>query len=112
MRRENPSPSPSQLNETLRREVESDALEFDDAACFDRYRFQQRPIGWRREKIATGYPLRDTHGLPFRRRIAVTMVFDLTAWRKPESAAGSSAPAIMIGAFVAFGGILFGYDTG
>ncbi|KFZ14482.1 hypothetical protein V502_06080 [Pseudogymnoascus sp. VKM F-4520 (FW-2644)] len=40
------------------------------------------------------------------------VVFDLTAWRKPESAAGSSAPAIMIGAFVAFGGILFGYDTG
>ncbi|KAF8434477.1 hexose transporter [Terfezia claveryi] len=31
---------------------------------------------------------------------------------KPESAAGSSGPAIVIGIFVAFGGILFGYDTG
>lgn len=26
--------------------------------------------------------------------------------------AGSSAPAIMIGLFVATGGLLFGYDTG
>lgn len=32
--------------------------------------------------------------------------------KKPEGVAGSSAPAIMIGLFVAFGGILFGYDTG
>lgn len=42
------------------------------------------------------------------------MVYDLglSAWRKPESVAGSAAPAIMIGCFVAFGGILFGYDTG
>jgi hypothetical protein len=31
---------------------------------------------------------------------------------KPNSVAGSAAPAIMIGLFVAFGGILFGYDTG
>ncbi|KAF8471318.1 general substrate transporter [Kalaharituber pfeilii] len=31
---------------------------------------------------------------------------------KPENVAGSSAPAIIIGVFVAFGGILFGYDTG
>ncbi|KAK4221224.1 general substrate transporter [Podospora fimiseda] len=31
---------------------------------------------------------------------------------KPPSEAGSSWPAILIGAFVAFGGILFGYDTG
>ena len=31
---------------------------------------------------------------------------------KPPSEAGSSWPAIAIGAFVAFGGILFGYDTG
>lgn len=31
---------------------------------------------------------------------------------KPETVAGSSGPAILIGAFVAFGGILFGYDTG
>ena len=29
--------------------------------------------------------------------------------KKPEHVAGSSAPAIMIGLFVAFGGILFGY---
>jgi len=28
---------------------------------------------------------------------------------KPETAAGSSGPAIAIGIFVAFGGILFGY---
>lgn len=29
-----------------------------------------------------------------------------------NSVAGSAAPAIMIGLFVAFGGLLFGYDTG
>jgi MFS family permease len=33
-------------------------------------------------------------------------------WRKPDNVAGSSAPAIMIGFFVASGGFLFGYDTG
>lgn len=33
-------------------------------------------------------------------------------WSKPDNVAGSAAPAIMIGLFVAFGGILFGYDTG
>ncbi|KAF2085633.1 general substrate transporter [Saccharata proteae CBS 121410] len=32
--------------------------------------------------------------------------------KKPEGTAGSAAPAIIIGLFVAFGGILFGYDTG
>ncbi|KAL5050638.1 hypothetical protein BDW71DRAFT_194396 [Aspergillus fruticulosus] len=32
--------------------------------------------------------------------------------RKPDDAAGSAAPAIMIGLFVAFGGVLYGYDTG
>ncbi|KAK1142081.1 Plasma membrane low glucose sensor [Aspergillus melleus] len=32
--------------------------------------------------------------------------------RKPDDAAGSAAPAIAIGFFVAFGGVLFGYDTG
>ncbi|KAF2187061.1 general substrate transporter [Zopfia rhizophila CBS 207.26] len=32
--------------------------------------------------------------------------------KKPEGAAGSSLPAILIGLFVAFGGVLFGYDTG
>ncbi|KAJ5037352.1 uncharacterized protein L3040_007528 [Drepanopeziza brunnea f. sp. 'multigermtubi'] len=34
------------------------------------------------------------------------------AWQKPDNVAGSSAPAIMIGLFVATGGLLFGYDTG
>ncbi|KAI9835359.1 MAG: High-affinity glucose transporter rgt2 [Thelocarpon superellum] len=34
------------------------------------------------------------------------------ALKKPEGTPGSAAPAIMIGLFVAFGGILFGYDTG
>ncbi|PHH87397.1 hypothetical protein CDD83_8928 [Cordyceps sp. RAO-2017] len=33
-------------------------------------------------------------------------------WHKPDSVAGSSAPAIMVGLFVASGGLLFGYDTG
>ncbi|KAK7914814.1 glucose transporter rco-3 [Apiospora marii] len=33
-------------------------------------------------------------------------------WQKPDNVAGSSAPAIMIGLFVATGGLLFGYDTG
>lgn len=32
--------------------------------------------------------------------------------KKPAGTAGSSIPAIIIGLFVAFGGILFGYDTG
>ncbi|KAL4922409.1 general substrate transporter [Aspergillus aurantiobrunneus] len=32
--------------------------------------------------------------------------------RKPNDAAGSASPAIMIGLFVAFGGVLYGYDTG
>lgn len=32
--------------------------------------------------------------------------------KKPANAPGSTAPAIIIGLFVAFGGILFGYDTG
>ena len=29
--------------------------------------------------------------------------------KKPEHVAGSAAPAIIVGLFVAFGGILFGY---
>lgn len=33
-------------------------------------------------------------------------------WHKPDNVAGSSAPAIMVGLFVATGGLLFGYDTG
>ena len=32
--------------------------------------------------------------------------------KKPEGTAGSSIPAIGIGLFVAFGGVLYGYDTG
>jgi MFS transporter, SP family, sugar:H+ symporter len=32
--------------------------------------------------------------------------------KKPEGSVGSAAPAIIIGLFVAFGGVLFGYDTG
>ncbi|KAK4864579.1 hypothetical protein LT330_009574 [Penicillium expansum] len=34
------------------------------------------------------------------------------ALKRPDDAVGSAAPAIMIGLFVAFGGVLFGYDTG
>jgi len=34
------------------------------------------------------------------------------SWHKPDNVAGSSAPAIMVGLFVATGGLLFGYDTG
>ncbi|KAJ9210628.1 hypothetical protein DTO166G4_7771 [Paecilomyces variotii] len=33
-------------------------------------------------------------------------------FKKPDDATGSAAPAIAIGFFVAFGGVLFGYDTG
>ncbi|KAM0335320.1 hypothetical protein ACHAQA_000365 [Verticillium albo-atrum] len=33
-------------------------------------------------------------------------------WQRPDNVAGSSAPAIMVGLFVASGGLLFGYDTG
>ncbi|KAI4102571.1 MAG: hypothetical protein LQ339_004588 [Xanthoria mediterranea] len=32
--------------------------------------------------------------------------------KKPEDVPGSAVPAILIGLFVSFGGILFGYDTG
>ena len=32
--------------------------------------------------------------------------------KKPEGVPGRSWPAIVIGMFVAFGGVLFGYDTG
>ncbi|KAL5114726.1 Plasma membrane low glucose sensor [Pleosporales sp. CAS-2024a] len=32
--------------------------------------------------------------------------------KKPEGAAGSALPAVLVGLFVAFGGVLFGYDTG
>ncbi|KAK3717741.1 Plasma membrane low glucose sensor [Vermiconidia calcicola] len=34
------------------------------------------------------------------------------ALKKPDDAAGKAWPAICIGLFVAFGGVLFGYDTG
>ena len=32
--------------------------------------------------------------------------------KKPEGTAGSALPAIAVGCFVAFGGVLYGYDTG
>lgn len=32
--------------------------------------------------------------------------------KKPADVPGSAAPAIIVGLFVAFGGVLFGYDTG
>ncbi|KAJ5982903.1 Major facilitator-type transporter ecdD [Penicillium waksmanii] len=34
------------------------------------------------------------------------------ALKRPDDAAGSAVPAIVIGLFVSFGGVLFGYDTG
>lgn len=34
------------------------------------------------------------------------------ALKKPEGTPGASWPAIAVGLFVAFGGVLFGYDTG
>ena len=34
------------------------------------------------------------------------------ALKKPDDVPGASWPAILIGLFVAFGGVLFGYDTG
>jgi len=43
--------------------------------------------------------------------ISFTMAIAM-AWHKPDNVAGSSAPAIMVGLFVATGGLLFGYDTG
>ncbi|RMZ84877.1 hypothetical protein DV738_g456, partial [Chaetothyriales sp. CBS 135597] len=32
--------------------------------------------------------------------------------KKPDDVAGSALPAILVGVFVSFGGVLFGYDTG
>lgn len=32
--------------------------------------------------------------------------------KKPEGEAGAAWPSILIGLFVSFGGILYGYDTG
>ena len=32
--------------------------------------------------------------------------------KKPEGVAGSAVPAIAVGMFISFGGVLFGYDTG
>ncbi|EHA52283.1 hypothetical protein MCOR27_004608 [Pyricularia oryzae] len=33
-------------------------------------------------------------------------------FKRPENEAGAAWPAILVGAFVSFGGVLFGYDTG
>lgn len=33
------------------------------------------------------------------------------AIRKPEGEPGAAWPAIVVGLFVAFGGVLYGYDT-
>ncbi|KAK3682868.1 general substrate transporter [Podospora appendiculata] len=48
----------------------------------------------------------------FGRKIAVAKPPARLAAVKPTDDPGSSWPAIAIGAFVAFGGVLFGYDTG
>jgi MFS transporter, SP family, sugar:H+ symporter len=32
--------------------------------------------------------------------------------KKPDDEPGAAWPAVLIGLFVAFGGVLFGYDTG
>jgi len=53
------------------------------------------------DKIITGFDV------PTLSTMAIAM-----GWHKPDNVAGSSAPAIMVGLFVATGGILFGYDTG
>ncbi|KAG8628650.1 hypothetical protein KVT40_002515 [Elsinoe batatas] len=36
----------------------------------------------------------------------------ITVIKRPEGEAGAAWPAIVVGLFVAFGGVLFGYDTG
>lgn len=36
----------------------------------------------------------------------------LLGLKKPPEEAGAAWPAIMVGAFAAFGGVLYGYDTG
>jgi SP family sugar:H+ symporter-like MFS transporter len=43
--------------------------------------------------------------LPFRKAAPAAVI-------KPPTEAGAAWPAILIGLFVAFGGVLFGYDTG
>jgi len=52
-----------------------------------------------------GWTKPDKHSLPVAHRCGQPA-------NDSNSVAGSAAPAIMIGLFVAFGGILFGYDTG
>lgn len=56
------------------------------------------------DKLATEHPGSTT---PAFFAMAIAM-----GWQKPDNVAGSSAPAIMVGLFVASGGLLFGYDTG
>ncbi|KFY01241.1 hypothetical protein O988_02852 [Pseudogymnoascus sp. VKM F-3808] len=48
-----------------------------------------------------------TWALRWRQGLAVVMF-----WKKPDNVAGTTAPAILIGLFVTFGGLLYGYDTG
>jgi hypothetical protein len=48
-----------------------------------------------------------TWALRWRQGLAVAMF-----WKKPDNVAGTTAPAILIGLFVTFGGLLYGYDTG
>ncbi|KAL5354535.1 hypothetical protein ACLOAV_000624 [Pseudogymnoascus australis] len=46
-------------------------------------------------------------GIESKKGLAVVMF-----WKKPDNVAGTTAPAILIGLFVTFGGLLYGYDTG
>ncbi|KFY14824.1 hypothetical protein V492_02390 [Pseudogymnoascus sp. VKM F-4246] len=48
-----------------------------------------------------------TWALRWRQGLVVAMF-----WKKPDNVAGTTAPAILIGLFVTFGGLLYGYDTG
>lgn len=42
---------------------------------------------------------------------ACTMAIAM-GWQRPDNVAGTAAPAVMVGLFVASAGLLFGYDTG
>lgn len=36
----------------------------------------------------------------------------IALFKKPADAVGSAIPAVAVGLFVAFGGVIYGYDTG